>query len=235
MNFFGRSNNGNGVNVNTNLYTSTSDTCMVKMGAWNNNLSIKFYPFKGVNADGIRQYAQDNSEVVSTALNTDNATALLQAIKTELTPAIEAHEPKVISVAMGNQNDRKVMSLKYDGGTVMKLCIATAVDENGVAQPVNIIEHTFNVREYMVGYDPDTGAGEKVTVMSDYLNFVEKVKDIYKLSAAVSHSINYSNALKSSFTTSRNQANNNAPQQDSMNAPITNYGSGEEMDFLPFN
>ena len=42
--FMGKTtNNNNGVNVNSALYSSYSDTCMVKISAWNTNLSIKFH------------------------------------------------------------------------------------------------------------------------------------------------------------------------------------------------
>ena len=82
-------NNGNTVNVNTRLYTSYSDTAMVVMGAWNSQLSLKVHPFKGLNADGVRQYAQDNTEIINTSITIDNAHALIEAIDNTFDAAVK--------------------------------------------------------------------------------------------------------------------------------------------------
>jgi hypothetical protein len=227
-------NNSNGVNVNSALYTSYSDTCMVKISAWNTNLSIKFHPMKGVNADGIRQYAQDNTEIISTSLTVDNTSALLEGIKAELEPAIAEKRAGSVSVAMGAAENRKVLTVKTDGKDVF-LCIAIGVNEQGVAGNNNVLTHTFNKKEYVVGYDPATGSGEVVTANADYDNFVEKLKDVYKLTAAVAHSINYSNALKSSFSSNRQNASNNVNTNSGYSAPSSNYSGNDMGDFLPFN
>lgn len=229
--FMGRSNNnGNGVNVNTTFYTSYSDTCMLKIGGWNQNLSIKFHPMKGTNADGIRQYAQDNTEIITTSLTVDNTSALLEGIKKEIEPAIEEKKSASVSIAMGNNENRKVMTLATDGNDIT-LSISVGVNDEGIAS--DTLTHKFNKKEYMVGYDPSTGSGETVMSNADYDNFVEKLKDIYKLSAAIAHSIKYSEALKSSF--SNRQANNNQNSAPAYQAPTSNYGGSEMGDFLPFS
>ena len=230
--FMGKNtNNGNGVNVNSALYTSYSDTCMVKISAWNTNLSIKFHPMKGLNADGIRQYAQDNTEIISTSLTVDNTGALLEGIKNVIEPAIASKSEASVSVAMGIADNRKVLTVKTDGNNVF-LIIAIGVSDQGITSENNILTHTFNKKEYMVGYNPVTGSGEVVTANADYDNFVEKLKDIYKLTAATAHSINYNNALKANY--SNKQASYNAQSNPSYQAPVNNY-SGDMGDFLPFN
>lgn len=234
--FMGRQfNNNNGVNVNTKLYTSYSDACMVTIGGWNTNLSVKFHPFKGVNADGVRQYAQDNSEVISTSLTVDNTTALLKGINDKINPAIEAKTEASVSVPMGNGENRKMLTVSTDGEKV-SLSIAIHVDDNGIASAENVLTHSFNTKEYMTGYNPTNGSGETVTVNADYINFVKKLESIYDIAPVVPHAINYNNALKASF--SNRQASNNqnttGSATSSYDAPSTNY-TGDMADFLPFN
>ena len=235
--FMGRQyNNNGGVNVNTKFYTSYSDTCMVTIGGWNTNLSVKFHPFKGVNADGIRQYAQDNAEVISTSLTTDNAIALLQGIKDKINPAIKESTEASVSVPMGAGDNRKMITVSTDG-TDTFLNIAIHVDENGVAAPENILSHKFNKKEYMVGYNPSTGNGDIVSVNADYENFVKKLEAVYDMVPVVAHSINYNNAMKNSY--SNRQASNNqnlsGSASSSYTAPSTNISGSDMSDFLPFN
>ena len=234
--FMGRQfNNNNGVNVNTKLYTSYSDACMVTIGGWNMNLSVKFHPFKGVNADGVRQYAQDNSEVISTSLTVDNTTALLKGIKEEINPAIEGKKAASVSVPMGAGDNRKMLTVSTDGEKVL-LSIAIHVDENGIASAENVLTHQFNTKDYMKGYDPSNGNGDIVTVNADYINFVKKLESIYDIAPVIPHAINYNNAVKASF--SNKQASNNqnvsGSASSSYDAPTTNY-TGDMADFLPFN
>ena len=59
-----------------------------------------------------------------------------------------------------------------------------------------------------------------------------KLKDVYKLTAAVAHSINYNNALKSSF--SNRGAMNNMGNNQNYQAPQSTIPNGD-MGFLPFN
>ena len=230
--FMGRNNNNNnGVNVNSSLYVSYSEACMLKVGAWNQNLSLRFHPMKGVNADGIRQYAQDNTEIISTSLTVDNTSALLEGIKKEITPAIEEKRAGNVSIAMGSNDNRKVLTLSTDGNDIT-LTISIGVNEQGIAS--DSLTHKFNKKEYMVGYDPSTGSGEIVMANADYDNFVEKLKDIYKLSAAVAHSINYNNALKSSFGNRQaNNANSNHITDNSYSAPAVT--ATDMSDFLQFS
>ena len=234
--FMGRnSNNNNGVNVNTNLYVSYSDTCMLKMGAWNNNLSIKFHPFKGVNADGVRQYAQDSIEVTSTSLTTDNATALLDGIRDVIKPAISEGKDTSVSIAMGANENRKVMSIFTKEGKV-HCSIAINVDDDGKTAESNVITHTFNTKDYVVGYSASNGGGTIVTTQADFENFVEKLTSIYKITGEAAHSINYSNAIKASFS-NKSGGNFNSqptPAVGGYQAPVSNVSGNDMSDFLPF-
>lgn len=232
--FNGRqNNNGNGVNVNTRLFTSYSDTCMISLGAWNDKLSLKFHPFKGVNADGIRQYAQDNSEIVSTSLTVDNTTAFLDGIKDKITPALESKTEASVSITMGMNESRKVLTLSTDG-TDVSLSVIVGVAEDGTADTNNMITHKFNKKEYMSGYDPATGSGEVVSTNADYENFVKKLEGIYDLTPTVPHAINYSNAVRNSYGNRQQANNNNGGGNQNYQAPVNNYSGNDMTDFLPF-
>ena len=224
-------NNGNTVNVNTRLYTSYSDTAMVVMGAWNSQLSLKIHPFKGLNADGVRQYAQDNTEIINTSITIDNAHALIEAIDNTFDAAVKEKREESVAIQIGNGENKKSLTLSTDGSDIY-LIIAIGIDDNGVASEQNIIRHKFNKRSYVIGYDPETGGGVEVLANSDYDSFVAKIRSIEDLSPTIAHSINYSNQLKQSYS-SRNANQNN--YSNNYSAPTTNFTGGEMSDFLPMN
>lgn len=226
-----RQNNNNSVSVNTRLYTSHSDACALTIGGWNTQISLKIAPFKGVNADGIRQYAQDSTETIMTSLTVDNTTALLEGIKDKINPAIEAKESASVSISIGANNNRKVLTILTDGNdTFLRLTIG--VSDAGIADANNSITHKFNKKEYLVDYDPSTGSGEVVSTNSDFINFVKKLNDIYEFSGAVAHSIKYSDSIKASFSSNKNYT---APSANTYTAPTTNIPNGDMSSFLPFN
>ena len=232
--FQGRqTNNGSGVSVNTRLYTSYSDTCLVTLGGWNANLSLKFAPFKGVDANGLRQYAQDSTETVMTSLTVENTTALLEGIKDKILPALEAKTTASVSVTVGVNNNRKVISVLTDGESV-QLKIYVNVSDTGIADGNNSVTHTFNKKEYMAGYDPTTGNGEVVNTNADFKNFINKLNDIYKFSGAEIHAVNYNNAIKASYGNNRQTYNNNSNVNTGYSAPTTNVTGSDMSSFLPF-
>lgn len=225
-------NNGNNVNVNTRLYTSYSDTAMVVMGAWNSQLSLKVHPFKGLNAEGVRQYAQDNTEIINTSITVDNAHALIEAIDSTFQPAVDNKTEASVGIQIGTGDHKKSLTLSTDGNEIY-LIIAIGVDDNGVAQESNIIKHKFNKRSYVIDYNPLTGSGTEVMANVDYDSFVAKVRAIENLVPTIAHSINYSNQLRQSYS-SRN-VNQNNYGGNNYQAPTSNYGAGDMSDFLPMN
>ena len=173
-----RSNNGNGISVNTNLYTSCSDACMLQVGGWNDKLSVKFSPCTGVNEEGLRQYNRDSSAQIITSLTVDNAVALLEGLKKYINPAIEAKKDASVTVAIGNGDKRKALTIAIKGD-VMTATIIVGVDDDG--KPVegsSSLTHTFNTRKIMKDYDSSTGKGTEEVVQADYLNFFERIRNI---------------------------------------------------------
>ena len=231
--FMGKSNNlNNGINVNSALYVSYSDTCMLKVGAWNQQLSVKFHPVKGTNSEGLRQYATDKTEIVNTSLTVDNTTALLTGIKDKIMPAIEAKNEASVSVVMGDAANRKMLTIKTDGNDVFAI-IAINIADNGTTSNENILSHKFNKKSYMTDYDPSTGNCTEVVTHADFENFIKKLNDIYELDAAIPHAIKYNNALKQSF------GNNNANTQNYSNnnnaiADTSTFASMDDFS-IPFN
>lgn len=237
--FMGNQNNNNsGVNVNTKLYTSYSDTAMIVLSAWNQQISVKVHPLKGVDGNGLRQYASDKTEIISTSLTLENATTLLEGVKEKLRPALESKGSNKVSVSMGDADNRKVLSLGVEGEDTY-FEIAVNVSDDGKAEESNIIKHIFEKKSYMEGYDPVTGSGTMVTVNSGFENFIKKIEDVYNLSPSVAHSINYSNAVKQSFKNNRSFNNNNNGGNNGGNsgysAPVMNMTPDAMNDFIPFN
>ena len=232
--FMGKTtNNSLGVNVNSTFYVSYSDTCMLKLGGWNQSLSIKFHPVKGTTSEGLRQYATDRTEIVTTSLTVDNATALIKGINDVITPAINDKKEGSVSVVMGDAANRKVLTVKTDGNDVF-CTVAIGVSESGTTTPENILSHKFNKKSYMVDYDAGTGSYDEVPTHADFINFVEKLNDVYKLTSAIAHSINYSNAVKSSYSNkSTYNNNNNSGNNTGYSAQTNNIGSFDEFE-MPF-
>lgn len=225
-------NNGNSVNVNTKLFTSYSDAAMIVMGAWNTQFSLKIHPFKGVNADGVRQYAQDNADIVSTSITADNAYVLKEAVEKELEPAIKEGKACTVGVQVSTGDNRKSISLKYDG-TDVYLVIAIGVSEAGAADPSNILEHKFNKRNYVLGYDPTTGAGEVKEVQSDYDKFISIIKNVDELLPLTAHSIKYNDKVTQSYNSRNANQQNFGNQNAGYQAPTANYGAGDMGSFIP--
>lgn len=229
---FGRStNNGSGVNLNSRLYTSFSDTCMVVVTAWNQQISIRFHPAMGQNADGVRQYAQEFDACVSTSLVVDNAIALLSGVERVIIPALNDKDfsgEVDVSISMGNNENRKVMTIKYDG-TDVYLGIFVNVDENGVASDQTALWHKFNKRSYMKGYDNKSGSGEEVPVQTDFINFMKKVETIYQMNSAIPHAINFYKMTRAAFNSNnnsgggfqQNSGNNFSSSNSGYEAPVS--------------
>ena len=151
--FFGRQTRQE-ISLNTSFFTSYSETCLLQVGGWNRQLSISFKPCTGTDANGVRTYAEDKSQYIITSLTADNAIAMIEGFEKYILPAIKTGEEASISVVMGSNDQRKVITLKYDG-TDAYISVSTGLNESGVA--TNTITHKFNKKNYLVGYKPTTG------------------------------------------------------------------------------
>lgn len=235
-------NNGNAVNANTHFFNSYSETSLLRVGGWNQQLSIRLQPATGKDSSGVTMYAQDQSQILSTSLSQDSAIVLFDGFKKEIEPCLDAHiASKKISTQVSNGDTKKIISIYYDGNDAY-LEIATSVNDQNITTDQNVITHKFNKRTYMVNYDYHTGqATETKTIESDFLNFMDKVEKVKDMTPVVVHTMKYANAVKNTFSNNNQNNGNNGfiPQPQNTGgpanynpAPSTNANSMDE--FLPF-
>lgn len=236
-------NNGNAVNVNTHFFNSYSETSLLRVGGWNQQLSIRLQPATGKDSSGVTMYAQDQSQILSTSLSQESAIVLYDGFKKEIEPCLDAHiASKKISTQVSNGDTKKIISIYYDGNDAY-LEIATSVNDQNITTDQNVITHKFNKRTYMVNYDYHTGqATETKTIESDFLNFMDKVEKVKDMTPVVVHTMKYANAVKNTFSNNNNQNSGNngfIPQSQNTGGPVnyspapsTNANSMDE--FLPF-
>lgn len=231
---FFRSNNSSRqeINLNTNLFTSYSETAQLVAGAWNRQLSIQLKPCVGKDANGLRQYAEDKSQIINTSITPENAICLIKGFEKEIIPAMngvtESGSASIV-ISAGNNEARKILTIGYDGEKAY-LTIYIGVNENGAAS--NEITHTFNKKSYLTNYVSSTGHAEEVSVESDFINFMNKVYDVKNLSPIIAHSIKYNDMVKAAYQRSSNQQTMSQPQQN-FSANVTNVNSMD--DFIPFS
>lgn len=228
---FNPSTNGNIININTHLGTFYSDTCMVSLGFWNDKISLKFHPFTGVNGNGLRQYSSDKNMIVNTSLTLENVTTLLSSINETINPAIKDKKSASVSVTMGMDLTKKIMTVATDGDNIT-LSISINVDSENKSPDNNTLTHTFAKKEYIENYDPKTGKGDTKTSNADFDNFIIKLNEIYKINSTNTHSQNYSNAIKSAYNANKQASNNAAYPQSTYSAPTINH-DGDIGDMLP--
>lgn len=233
--FYAKSNNSRQeVNLNTIVYISYSDTAQVTVGAWNNQLSVKFKPCVGQDANGIRQYAEDRSQIVSTSITADNAICLIEGFDTLVLPAILGEKSSgAASIVMGTPEQRKILTVGYENGNAY-LSIAVSLDSNGKAGTE--IRHTFNKKAYLADYNPSVGGAAETIVESDLINFMDKVRSVKDLAPMTAHSIKYNEMNRSAFSgnsTVGSTVNNTTTQaaNSGYQAPVSTVS---DMDFLPF-
>lgn len=235
--FYGKANNTKQeINLNTNFYTSYSETAQVTAGGWNNQLSIKMKPCVGQDANGIRQYAEDRSQIISTSITPENALCLVEGFDNIVVPAIRGEKSHgAVSIVMGSAEQRKILTVGYDNGNAY-LSIAVALDENGKAG--GEIRHIFNKKSYLVDYNPAVGNPVEQSVEADLFNFMDKVRAVKDLAPITAHAIKYNEMNRSAFTGNTNNAGGSsyqASQQASTGGYQAPVSTVADMDFLPFS
>ena len=230
--FFKSNNSRQEINLNTSLYTSFSETAQLNAGAWNKQLSINLKPCVGKDANGLRQYAEDRSQIISTSITPENAIALIAGFEKEVLPAINGVKDNgsvSIVISADNGDARKILTIGYEDG-IAYLSIAIGINETGVAS--NVIKHTFNKRQYLTNYVSTTGSAEEIFVETDLINFMNKVYAVKDLSPIIAHSVKYNDMIKAAYQRTNQNYQNSTPQQN-FQANTTNVNSME--DFLPFD
>lgn len=230
---YGGNTNFQNVSVNTSFYRSYSDTAMLRLGAWNQQLSIELRPAIGTNASGVVQYAQESSQSIYTSIPQNTAIVLVEGFKKHILPSIENKEasPKV-SITVANREQRKLISIYYDG-VDSYLEIAVAVKEDGTVDETNVFRHKFGKKVYALDYDYTTGQGTEEVVESDFFDFMNKVEQTKDLTPFHYHAQRYSEAIRSMYANNNKQNNNPANYAQQPVSTAQNVSS--DMSFLPFS
>ena len=228
--FLRNSNSRQEVNLNTNLYTSYSEYAQLIAGAWNKSLSIQLKPCVGKDANGLRQYAEEKSQIINTSISPENAICLLKGFEKEVVPALNGdRESGSASIIISTNDARKILTIGYDGKNAY-LTIAVGVNESGIASAS--ITHIFNKRSYLTNYVSTDGTCTEIAVESDFLSFIEKVSSVKDLSPTIAHSIRYNELVRSAYQRTSSSTGHQNNTQQTYSAPVSNVNSMD--DFLPF-
>lgn len=242
---FGNNSNNdrNGVSVNTRFYTSFGDLAALTVTGWNQQISIKIAPQKGVDGNGVRQY--DNDHVGLTSITLDNAAALYSGIEKEIMPAYKRYmetgeNPGTIGIAVNMGQDKKNMlsvdfELDENGKPAFYLSFYQYITQTGAADPNYTYRHKFNVKEYYKNYDPMSGKSEVEYSQADFLNFVEVLKNRSALMMMNAHSVKYENTMREAWAARRNSSyqNNYNNNYGYRQAPVQNGRMGDLDSLIP--
>ena len=97
--------------ITTNYQTFFGNDSKLTLAGWNDRLSIKIAPTKGMNPDGLRMYASDISEILTTAFSKEAAISLLEGIAAKIIPALENKENASVGIITGVNETKKLCRL----------------------------------------------------------------------------------------------------------------------------
>jgi len=240
-------NNNYRPSTNTTILSSFGDDSHFIATCWNQNMSVRLSPKIGTDERGLSTYADLGApETKKTGLSPENMKTLYVAIEDNILPAIEKKEEKSVTIYMGNENDRKSVTIKTDAEGDQYIIIATGLDANNMAVPGNIISHKFNKKNYTVDYSPETGQGAiEVLVNAEFREFVDLLKNA-NLAVLSAHGAKYAPNMSANtngqgfngnrgnyggYSNSFNKPSGNIPTGGN-EASVNTFNSSE--DFLPF-
>lgn len=250
-NNYGNGGGGNNINVSTRFRSFVSETSMLTVGGWNQNLSIRIVPAIGQDANGQFQY--DRNRALQTALTQTTARALYEGYKKVLLPKIIANEPDMetvsVSVAVGKDDKRSIVSLERvpnQSGHDLYLTVYTLLDNNNIANDANVFRHKFAKSMYVESYDYKTGQGNVVEENVDFFNFIDILDaTLREMIPAQYHTGKYEQAVAQSYGNRNNNGgnsnqgggfNNNGFGSQMQNpGQFGGFGSFNGNDELPFN
>jgi hypothetical protein len=189
----------------------------LQLAYWNENLSIRLSPVAGFGSDGVRQY--NFNARATTAITVDKSIALVKKIDEIIMPAIEnakasgkLDKPVNTGLTVGAKGSAIFVELKEDKDKVptVFLTIYTNINaENNTAPSDGVFSYPFAKTQIVTGYDSETGAATTDTVESEFEFFVEKLRELPKISSNVSHAINLDNAYKAMYRSAYQNRNGN--------------------------
>lgn len=254
---------GTDVSVNTTLRMEFCELSQLRIGAWNQQLSIQIRPCIGVDGNGIRQY--DQKRRGQTSLTIENSDTLYKGIMDYLLPAYEKikkgeatlsdfkqnpndpDEPINVAVQMGSGDKRNALAISIEndqnGNLSFYMHLYTMLRNDNTVDPANVFDYKFSQKDFMKNYNPKNGTGTIVEWEADFSNFVKILKEHVNLLPIAEHGTKYENAVNLRFRgQNQQQAGNdtnggfNSSSLNSYSAPVSSYsGSEGSLDFVPFN
>ena len=224
MNYY-NNNQQNDISVNTTFMQSYGVDSLLTVGAWNNNISLKFHPIENAGGNGFsRTYKKEKEFIVSISLVSDNVIALLDGIEKVILPASIKNEPATVTVTSGNQSASKTLSISTENGAFY--AVASTFTEG---KPVTSITHTFNTRSY-------TANGNEVVVPTGFINFVKKLECIFTIVPDKVHATKYADAVAKSMQNKYSSSNSSYASAAPRAEAVTTGSVMESIDnFLPFD
>lgn len=229
-------NNRNQRNITTHFTAFFGEESQLLLQGWNDRLSIKIAPLKGKTPEGLKMYAKDIMDTVATAFSRDACISILEGIKDKIIPAIKDNKDVSIGIAVGANENKKVVEICVKDGLV-RLIVNTNADAEGKCNDQNNFSYLFSTRSYLDDYDPVVGATNPVPVQAEFLQFVETLKEFVANTGVQVHIDKY----KKSFSQNSNGGGYGRPmggnqyQGQIEPAPTNNFSGSNLGDFLPFN
>lgn len=164
-------NNNNSTNVNTTFKKYYGELSCMYVGGWNENLSIKLFPYESTDDNGKRIY--DFKKKINTALVQDKIAALLDEIDKKIIPAIDEKKEEKLSVGFKVGKDSAVfVEWKADEAGVYNVYFTLYKN----IQPDNTCTDKFSYKFYKTevveNYDSEQGTGDEKKVEAEFLSFV---------------------------------------------------------------
>lgn len=238
----------NGVNVNTRFYSSFGDTACLLISGWNQYISIRIMPKKGVDANGLVQYDRDHVGITSISL--DNAAALYEGIEKVILPEVKKLQDGnkdindvSVSIRMGDKKTNVLsVEIHRDENDVPSIYLSfyQRVNENGIADPNFTYSHKFITTEFYKDYNPMSGDQSVAYSQTDFLNFVEVLKNRKALMLMDAHATKYETDNRNAWSARARQPRQNGNGYNNYNsynqAPTTTntYSNMDDME-LPFD
>lgn len=230
--------NRNEINVNTKLRNFMNDDFIMRLGLWNDKLSIRLYRAIGTNANGYKEY--DKNTAVITALNVDNIAALKNIIDEKIIPEMGS-TMESLSCGVDVSNGSTYIGIETvpnaeDGIPDIYLVIVTGINESGASSENNINKFKFGKRRGKKNYNPITGIFEVEMVNGDFINFVKILDDCSALYNIPDHVKKFNSAFGGNGNYNPNATGFGGSSQNT-NATNNNFMSIPDngMMELPFN
>ena len=223
---FQRNNASNGgPNVNTTFSTMFSDQSAFRIGAWNDQLSLRFTPaVPNDGQGGMRQY--DQNRRANTSITLDKANILLTGIDKVIRPAIDEYvrtgvltKPVSIAVQMIGKDKRSILAIEFKKDDFNEpnvfIVLYQNVTENWTSDDNSTYQYKFGKNSYITDYDNKTGnsTGEYI-VVSEFESFCEFLKNEINLVAFNNHASRYDGEMFKRFGNGNYQRQNGAGQSN---------------------